>query len=150
MFDDLMKALQSSGQETVVNNPQVPNQHNDGVLQSAGSSIMDTLKGMIANGQGDQVSQLASDPHHPAAKQMQSGFADNIMEKFGINGETAKGIAASLIPGVLAKLGAGNNSTGPAGSFDVSSITSMLGKAGLDKDKDGDVDLGDVKKMLGF
>ena len=32
----------------------------------------------------------------------------------------------------------------------ISSITSMLGKAGLDKDKDGDVDLGDVKKMLGF
>jgi hypothetical protein len=147
MFDDLMKMLQSSGAESVINNPQVPNEHNDGVLQSAGSSIMDTLKGMMANGQGDQVAQLANNPNHPAAQQMQNGFVDGIMQKFGISGDAAKGIAASLIPTVLSKLGTGK---GAAGGFDLSTLSSALGKTGLDKDGDGDVDLKDVTKMFGF
>lgn len=143
-----MKTLQNSGLDSVINNPQVPNEHNDGVLQSAGGSIMDTIKNMMANGQGDQVAQLANDPSHPASQMMQNGFVKDIMGKFGISGDAANNIASSLIPGVLAKLGAGgNNSTG---GFDLSSLTSSLGKMGLDKDKDGDVDLGDVKNMLGF
>lgn len=144
MIEDLMKMLQNSGQESVVNNPEVPNEHNDAVLQSAGSSIMDTLKGMIANGQGDEVARLANDPSHPAAQQMQSGFVQNIMDKFGIKGDAANNIASTLIPQALSKLGQGEN------GFNLNSITSMLGKTGLDKDGDGDVDLSDVKKMIGF
>ncbi len=148
MFDDLMKTLQNSGLESVINNPQVPNEHNDGVLQSAGGSIMGTLKNMMANGQGGQVAQLANDPNHPASQLMQNGFVKDIMGKFGISGDAANNIASSLIPGVLAKLGAG--SANSAGGLDLSSLSSSLGKMGLDKDKDGDVDLGDIKNMLGF
>lgn len=148
MFDDLMKTLQKTGLESVINNPQVPNEHNDGVLRSAGNSIADTLKNMMATGQSDQVAQLANNPSHPASQLMQNGFVKDIMGKFGISSDAANNIASSLIPGVLAKLGAGGSSS--AGGFDLSSLTSSLGKMGLDKDKDGDVDLGDVKNMLGF
>lgn len=149
MLEDLMKMLQNSGQESVINNPAVPNEHNNAVLQSAGSSIMDTIKGMMANGQGDQVAQLANDPNSPAAQIMQNGFVQNIMQKFGINGDAAKGIAASLIPTVLSQLNQGNGQAG-AGGLNLSNISSMLGKTGLDKDGDGDVDLKDVTKMFGF
>lgn len=147
MLEELMNIIQNKGQDAVVQNPAVPNEHNEAVLQSAGGSIMDTIKGMIANGQGDQVTQLAGNPSHPATQQMQQNFADNIMQKFGINGGAAKDIAASLIPSVLAQLKGGNNGSG---SFDLSSVSSMLGKTGLDKDGDGDVDLKDVTKMFGF
>ena len=150
MLEDLMKMLQNSGQESVINNPAVPNEHNNAVLQSAGNSIMDTIKSMMANGQGDQVAQLANDPNSPAAQNMQNGFVENIMQKFGINGDAAKGIAASLIPLVLSQLSKGNNNAGSAGGINLSTITSMLGKAGMDKDNDGDVDLKDVTKMFGF
>lgn len=145
MIDDLMKMIQSSGQEAVVNNPAVPNEHNDAVMASASSSIMDTIKGMMANGQGDQVAQLASNPNGPAAQLMQNDFVQNIMQKFGISGDAAKGIASNLIPSVLAKFQGANGA-----GFDMSSISSMLGKTGLDKDGDGDVDLKDVTKMFGF
>lgn len=145
MLDDLMKMLQNSGQESVINNPEIPNEQNEAVLSSASNSIMDTIKGMIANGQGEQVVQLANDPSHPAAQQMQSGFAQNIMEKFGIKGDTANNIASSLIPQVMSKL-----SQGGEGGFNLNSITSLLSKTGLDKDGDGDVDLSDIKKMIGF
>ncbi len=148
MFDDLLKMVQNSGLDSVINNPQVPNEHNEGVMQAASGSILDTLKGMIANGQGDQVAQLANDPNHPAAQQIQNGFVENIMQKFGISGDAAKGIAASLIPMVMSQLNK-KNSDG-TGGLDLGSISSMLGKTGLDKDGDGDVDLNDVTKMLGF
>lgn len=146
MLEELMNIIQSKGQNTVIQNPDVPNEHNDAVLQSAGGSIMDTIKGMIASGQGDQVRQLSENPGHPAAQQMQQNFADNIMQQFGINGGAAKGIAASLIPSVLAQLKGADNGAG----FNLSSISPMLGKTGLDKDGDGDVDLKDVTKMFGF
>lgn len=149
MFDELLKMVQGSGLASVVNNEQVPNEHNDGVMQEASSSIMDTIKGMIANGQSDQVAQLANDPNHPAAQQMQNGFVENIMQKFGISGDAAKGIAASLIPMVLSQLGS-NKSNAATGGFDLSSLSSVLAKTGLDKDGDGDVDLKDITKMFGM
>ena len=152
MFGDLMKMLQSSGLDSVINNPAVPNEHNDAVLQEAGGSILNTLKGMMANGQADQVMQLANDPNSPGAQMMQNGFVENIMQKFGINGDAAKGIAASLIPMVLSQLTKGNAAPGAAnaGGFDISTVTNMLGKMGMDKDGDGDLDLKDVTKMFGF
>lgn len=146
MFDDLMKMIQNSGVDSVINNPAVPNEHNDGVLQEAGSSIMDTLKGMMANGQSDQVMQLANNPNSPASQIMQNSFVQNIMQKFGISGDAAQNIAGSLIPQVMAQF----NKSGGTGGFDLSSLSSMLGKTGLDKDGDGDVDLKDVTKMFGF
>jgi hypothetical protein len=149
MLDQLMNIIQSNGQNTIVNNTDVPNEHNNAVMQSAGGSILDTIKGMIANGQGDQVTQLGDNPEHPAARQMQQNFADNIMQKFGIDGGAAKNIAASLIPSVLAQLKGAGAQDG-SGGFNLSSISSMLGKTGLDKDGDGDVDLKDVTKMFGF
>jgi hypothetical protein len=145
MFDQIFKMIQSQGLESVINNPAVPNEHNEGVLQAAGGSIMDTLNGMMAGGQTDQIAALAGDPAHPAMQQMQNGFVEQMMQKFGISGEAAKNIAGSLIPSVMQQLGQKGQ-----GGFDLSSIGSMLGKTGLDKDGDGDVDLGDVKKMFGF
>lgn len=148
MFDDLLQLIRNNGQESVIHNNEVPNEHNESVLQAAGGSIMDTIKGMLANGQGDQIAQMAENPGHPAAQQMQDGFASQIMRQFGINGEAAKNIAGTLLPSVLGQLTKGNGVA--PGGINLSSISSMLGKAGLDKDGDGDVDLRDVTKMFGF
>lgn len=147
MFDQLIQMLQQHGQESVINNSAVPNEHNNGVLQEASGSIMNVIKNMIANGQGDQIAAAAADPNHPAVQQMQSGFVANIMQKFGINGAAAEGIAASLIPSVLSSLNNGNN--GATGGFNLDSITGALGKMGLDKDGDGKFGLSDITKMFG-
>lgn len=145
MIDQIFKVIQSQGLESVINNPAVPNEHNDGVLQAANGAIVDTLKGMMSGGQGDQLAALAGNQAHPAMQQMQTGFIEQIMHKFGISGDAAKNIAGSLIPSVMQQLGQKGQ-----GGFDLSSLGSVLGKTGLDKDGDGDVDLGDVKKMFGF
>ncbi len=98
MFDQLMNILQNHGQESVINNPAVPNEHNDAVLKEAGSSITETIKNMMANGHSDQVMQLANDPNGPAAQIMQNGFVQNIMQKFGINADAAQNIAGYAAP----------------------------------------------------
>ena len=135
MFNDLLKLVQASGLESVVNNPAVPNEHNEGVLQAASTSVIDTLKGMMANGQGAEIAQLANNSSHPATQMMQREFVENIMQKFGISGDAAKNIAGSLLPQVMAQLSKTDLVNGE--NFDLGAIGSMLGKTGLDKDGDG-------------
>jgi hypothetical protein len=143
MLDNLKDMLKNLGQDSVVNNPDVPNDQNDAVLNSAEMSIINGLKKLISQGKGEDIERMASNPNGAEAQQLQSGFVQNLIDKLGIKQETANGIASSLIPQVLSKF-QGN------GGFDLQGLQSMLSKSGLDKDGDGDVDLGDFKKMLGL
>lgn len=145
MLEQILSMIRTQGLDSVINNPAVPNEHNEGVLQAAGSSIADALKSMIAGGQIDQIGALSANPAHPAMQQMQQGFAEKVMQQFGISGDVAGNIAGSLIPAVIQQIG----QKGQDG-IDLSSISSVLAKTGLDKDGDGAVDLSDVKKLFGF
>ncbi|ETZ22407.1 hypothetical protein [Pedobacter sp. V48] len=151
MFDQLIQVLQQHGKESVINNADVPNEYNEGVLQEANGSIMNVITDMVANGQGHQLAAAATDPNHQAAQLMQNGFVENIMQKFGINGAAAQSIAASLIPAVLSSLanGQGGASGSSTGGFSLDTITSVLGKTALDKDGDGKLGLGDITKLFG-
>lgn len=151
MFDQIMQLIRESGQQSVVNNPAVPNEHNEGVLKEAGSSIMSELGKLAQTGQVNEV--LASPEGHPAVQEIQGNFATNIMQKFGINQGVAVSIAATLIPQILSAV------KGQTGGLDLQSVLQSFGggnlsslgaKFGLDKDKDGDVDLNDVTKMFKF
>lgn len=155
MLEEIMQMIKQHGQDAVVNNADVPNEHNDAVMNEAGSSVMSMLQNMVQNGQANEVNNLL-DPNHPAAQQMQSNFADNIMQKFGLSSGAASNVASSLIPNVLQSV----IGKFQGGNFDISQITQALSggggigniaaKFGLDKDGDGDVDLNDAKKMFGF
>lgn len=154
-----MQLIQQSGQQSVVNNPDVPNEYNEGVMKEAGSSIMSALGNLTQTGQVNEV--LASPEGHPAVQDIQGNFATNIIEKFGINQGAAGNIAATLIPTILSAI------NGKTGGLDLQSILQSFGSGGgngniqstlsgigaqfgLDKDKDGDVDLNDVTKMFKF
>lgn len=152
MFEQIMQLIQQSGQQSVINNPDVPNEHNEGVMKEAGSTIMSSLDKLTERGQVNEV--LASPEGHPAVQEIQGNFATNIIEKFGINPGAASNIAATLIPTILSAI---SNKTG---GMDLQSILQSFGgagglsglgaKFGLDKDNDGDVDLNDVTKMFKF
>jgi hypothetical protein len=152
MFEQIMQLIQQSGQQSVINNPDVPNEHNEGVIKEAGSAIMASLGKLTQTGQVNEV--LASPEGHPAVQEIQGNFATSIIEKFGINPATATSIATTLIPTILSAV---RNNTG---GMDLQSILQSFGgagglsslgaKFGLDKDNDGDVDLNDVTKMFKF
>lgn len=159
MWDQITQLIQQVSQQSVVENPAVPNEHNDSVIGEAKSTITQTLADLTANGRADEAEAILQTPGHPATQQIESNFATNIMQKFGINGAAASSIAASLIPTILNALRgqAGNG----AGGFNIQQVLQSLGngnlqstlsgfgvKMGLDKDGDGDVDLSDLTKMF--
>jgi hypothetical protein len=161
MWEQIAQLIQQTTQQSVVNNPAVPNEHNEAVIAEAKNAITETLSGLTANGRADEAAEILQSPDHPATQQIESNFANTIMQKFGINGQAAGGIAASLIPSIMNAIRgqAGNGSSGGfniqellqsfSGGGNLSATLSGIGaKMGLDKDGDGDVDLNDLTKMF--
>jgi hypothetical protein len=171
MFEQLLDLVKGHSQESIVNNPDVPNEHNEAVQQEATSSIMSTLQSMLGSGGNgaaqvlnlfNQTNSGTDINNHPVAQSMSSNLAGNLMSKFGIGGNQASGIVGMLLPMVLNKLigGATNNnagggglniqsifnslSGGKTGGMDIGSLVSQFGGNALDKNHDGRVDLADL------
>lgn len=176
MFEQLMQMIQQGGQQSVVENNEVPNEHNEAILNEAQQSITSGLQGLASSGQlntlmeSNDAQQVAA---HPAVQNISNNFMGNIMEKFGLSKGTAATIAASLIPMVMSKVMNKGGAQG-GGGFDLGSLISsftggnapaqgqqqqssggLMGtlsgigaKLGLDKDGDGDVDMSDLSKLI--
>ncbi len=130
MFDQLMEIIQQQGQQSVVANPDVPNEHNQAVMTEASNSIMGQMQGMLQQGGPGALKSLfegvqSGDNNHPAVQSMANNFAGSIMDKFGINANAAKALAISLIPMVLSKVM--NRAKDPNDSgFNIGSILGSL------------------------
>lgn len=177
MLDQLFQLIQQSGQQAVVENPEVPNQNNDAILNEAQQYIANGLQGLAQTGELNNLTAMADNPMQlsaaPAVQNISNNFAGSIMEKFGINKGMASMIAASIIPMVLGKLLKGNTGGQQGSGFDLGGLVSSLtggnaganqnttgsggimdtissigSKIGLDKDGDGDVDLNDLMGMF--
>ena len=75
MFEQLSDLMKQFGNDAVVNNPAVPNEHNEAVLTEASGSIVNNLKEMVANGNISDVASLfngdnASDSSNPVVQQL--------------------------------------------------------------------------------
>ncbi len=109
----------------------------------------------LFNGQQEDIQS------QPAMQNISGNFMSSIMEKFGLNGKQAGGIAASLIPVILSKFVNRTNdpsdnsfniqdifnklSNNGTSGIDVGGMLSKFGAGkGLDKDADGDVDFSDL------
>ncbi len=171
MFEQLLELVKGQSSEAIINNPAVPNEHNEAVMQEATNSISGTLQGLLGSG-GNGVAQVlnlfsnqnagADVSNHPVAQSMSSNLVSSLMSKFGIGGQQAGGIASMLLPMVLSKLvgGASNSNAGGGGlniqsifnslsggktsGFDIGSLVSQFGGNALDKNHDGHVDLADL------
>lgn len=164
MLEQLNQIIRQFGQEAVVNNDAVANEHNEGVMQEAQNAIFSQLQSMAANGQTSQLTNLLQDSNsinaeNPVVQNISNNFLDGITNKFGINKQTAMQIAASLIPMVLSQFSKKANDPndnsfslpdilgsvlGGQASQGGSSPLSEIGKSFLDRNKDGNVDLKDI------
>lgn len=170
MLDQLLNLVKENAGDAVVNNPAVPNENNEGVMQEAVSSITGGLQKELANGGFQNVLKTlggsgGSVENNPIVNNISGNFIDNITKKFGINSGTAKTIAASLIPLVMSKLIHKTNDQNDS-SFSLDSIlgsltggktsgvnlggvlSSITGGGGLDQNHDGKVDLNDLTSMV--
>lgn len=111
MFETLMNLVRQNAGQSVINNPAVPNDQNDTVMQTVTGSIMNglgqqaqsgglgSLLGMVTGqGQGGGIES------HPTTQGVQQHVEQDLMSKLGISPQVAMSIAGALVPIVLSKL----------------------------------------------
>lgn len=167
MLENLFDLVKQQAGDTIINNPAIPNQKNEEAVQEAGNSVVDSLKNALSGGQINDVLGLfangQANADQPVVQQATGNFMERLQSKFGLNNTQAAGIAHSLIPNVMNQL-AQKTANPNDNSFDVQQIFNQLSggktsgmnvqgmlnklKGGLDSDRDGDVDLQDLKSIF--
>ncbi len=166
MFEELLNLVKQQSGDAIVNNPAVPNEQNEEVMNAASGSIMDSLKGMMSGGGAANVLSLFNQnnsndvTNHPVTQNVSSNLVTTLMNKFGLDSNKAGGIASSLIPMVMSKLVSKTNDSNDssfnlqgilssiggtgAGGMDIGGLLSKFGGNALDKNHDGQVNMADL------
>jgi len=167
MLENLFNLVKQHAGDAIINNPAIPDQHNEEAVQEAGHSITDTLKGALSGGQLNDVLGMFANGQAsasaPVVQQAAGNFMERLQSKFGLNSSQASGIAQSVIPPVMNQL-AQKTANPNDSSFDVQQIFNHLSggktagmdvqgmmnklKGGLDSNGDGHVDLQDLKALF--
>ena len=109
MLETLKELVKHYAGEPIINNPAIPNERNEEAVHEASSSILDGLKKAVSGGDLSGLTSMFSAgeddvAHSPVAKDIQGGFVENMMHKFGLDQGQASNMAGTLIPAVLKKL----------------------------------------------
>ncbi len=114
MLEQLMGLVKDHSQDAVVNNPDVPNQHNEGVQQEILSSIMGGLQNQAQSGSGGlgslmgllsgQAGQGGGLMSNPIVGGIAQNAIGGLMSKFGLSNSAAGGIISSVLPSVLGSM----------------------------------------------
>ena len=114
MLDQLLGLIQDNSQEAIVQNPAVPNEQNNDVMQTILGSITGGLQQHAQSGNIQDIMGLLSGKvsqggtsglmSNPVASSISNNAIGSIMEKFGLDSSAASGIVASVLPSVLSGL----------------------------------------------
>jgi hypothetical protein len=140
MFDQLLDLIQQNSQQAVVQNPAVPNEHNEDVMQTLMDSVTGGLKENAQNGNLQGLLGLFSGSsgtgaglmNNPIIASIASNAITAIMNKFGLSSSAAGNIVASVLPGVLGSLISKTSNPGDS-SIDFNSV--LGGLLGADSKK---------------
>ncbi|MES2004943.1 MAG: hypothetical protein V4450_10510 [Bacteroidota bacterium] len=133
MLENLTSLVKQFAGDSIINNPAIPNEKNDEAVATASSSIIDTLKNAISGGNLSGITQMFSGGNpgnSDLAQQAQSGVAQQLMAKFGLDQSQADNAAGGLVPNVMSHLVSKTNDPND-NSFHLSDIlTHLTGGAG--------------------
>jgi hypothetical protein len=151
MLEQLMGLIKDHSQEAIVQNPAIPNEHNDSAMQTilgaitggmqqsaqGGGAGMAGLAGLLGGQSGAGTSSLMSNPIVAGiAQQAISG----LMQKFGMGNGAAAGIVSQVLPGVMSSMI--NKTNDPQdSSFNMTDIMGVMA--------DGKVDMNDIMNIAG-
>jgi hypothetical protein len=156
MLKELFDLVKGQATDTVINNPEVPNEHNDEVVAEATHTVasglrnvvagggVQSLLGLFGSGGGDKKSLLSN----PIVSMMMGHFAGKLMNKFGLNNSQANNVSGNLIPNVLNSLINKTNDPNESGFSLESLLGSITGKkeVAVNQSSGG---LGDLLKQFG-
>lgn len=137
MLENLFSLVKEQGFDSVINNPEVPNEQNEAVLASATDSVAGGLQNALASGGLQNVLSLfgnrdnnggggiGSLMNNPIVQSIIGNFTNKLTNEQGISNNQASGIAGSLIPSVISSLIGKTNDPNDS-SFDMNSIIGSL------------------------
>jgi len=134
MLDNLLSLVKQYAGDAIVNNPAIPNERNDEAISTATSSIVDGLKNAVGNGNVGDIMSLFNGgniANSGILQNIQGGFVGDLMNKFGVDPNTASNIAGNLIPTVLNQFVNKTNDPNDS-SFDLQGVLSHVGGGNLD------------------
>lgn len=148
MLKNLLELIQENAGEAIINNPAVPNEKNNAVIQTATNSLFKALQGSAKTGGINSIKDLLQGggdvASSPVVNNLSANVAGDLMKKFGLDKGAASGIVAMLIPVVMSKLAKKTNDPND-NSFDLDGI---IGAIAGNKGKMGGL-LGSLKGLLG-
>ena len=111
MLKELFDLVKGEATDTVINNPDVPNQYNNDVVAEATNTVASGLRNVVAGG-GVQnvVSMFGGNTNkksllsNPIVSMMMGHFASKLMNKFNMGTNQANNLSGNLIPNVLGTL----------------------------------------------
>lgn len=111
MLDDLFALVKGFAGDAVVNNPDVPNEHNDAVVAEATNTVAGGLQNMVAGGGLQNIISMFSGGgqqaggkgilSNPIVNMMIGHFAKKLMSKYNLGSNQASSVANDLIPNVM-------------------------------------------------
>jgi hypothetical protein len=111
MLKELFDLVKGEATETVINNPDVPNQYNNDVVAEATNTVASGLRNLVAGGGTHNVLSLFGGStnkksllSNPIVSMMMGHFASKLMNKFNMGTNQANNLSGNLIPNVLGKL----------------------------------------------
>ncbi|TMI65940.1 MAG: hypothetical protein E6H07_08550 [Bacteroidetes bacterium] len=111
MLKELFDLVKGEAKETVINNPDVPNQYNNDVVAEATNTVASGLRNVVAGGGVQNVlSMFGGNPNkksllsNPIVSMMMGHFASKLMNKFSMKTNQANNLSGNLIPNVLGSL----------------------------------------------
>lgn len=143
MLEQISELVKQYGKEAVIDNPDIPNEHNNAVLAEATNTITGGMQNMLAGGglqdiismftggggnnQGNQASGIAGLIKNPIVSMMIGHLVSKLVGKFNMNPGQASQVANNLIPNVLNGLVTRTTSSDPSDAgFDLNSLIGSL------------------------
>ena len=137
MLEELFNLVKNTANESVVNNPDVPNEHNDAVIAEATNTVASGLRNMVSGGGLQNILSLFGNSQqggqqntqsllsNPIVNMMIGHFCGKLMSKFNLDSSQASNVANSLIPSVISNLISKTNDPNNS-SFSIEKLLSSI------------------------
>jgi hypothetical protein len=163
MLDQILAMVKAHGETAIVQNPAIPNEHNDAAIGMAAQSIFSGIQGAVTSGALPQLMGLLGNSdslmNSPVVKGILANFGEQLKTKLSFSPDQAATVAASALPnilsGVLAQFGGANGNSSDLMGLAQKLMAGQTGSVGssltssLDVNKDGKVDIKDAISHLG-
>lgn len=130
MLAQLFNLVKNESQTEIISNPIIPDEQNNHAVGMATDSIFSGLQGALANGGLKHVLNMFSDGgdssvSSPITGDIIQNLTGSLVNKFGMNTQSAEHIASTVVPSVLQKMISKTNDPADQ-SFNINGVISSL------------------------